>query len=253
MRDFIKNILYAFLYAARSAADFLFNFREVSVLCYHSISSDGWELSTSPEMFERQLRFLKAHGYHFAALDEISAYAKREGSLLRKCAAVTFDDGYEDLLTHALPILRKYQASAAVFLIAEPEAAGSYLKPGAKMLGEAQLAELAASGLITLAHHSKTHAMLETTGAETLSREIANPKGYRYFAYPGGHYSAEVARAVAKAGFTAAFSIKPGLIAPGDDLFALKRNVITGPMPFWQFALRATKAIEWYRSIVRAF
>src|SRR5260370_37499608 len=33
-------------------------------------------------------------------------------------AAVTFDDGYSDLFTHALPVLRKYEIPAPVYLTA---------------------------------------------------------------------------------------------------------------------------------------
>jgi peptidoglycan/xylan/chitin deacetylase (PgdA/CDA1 family) len=251
MRNGLKNALYFLLYQLRTVADVFFNFQEVSVLCYHSVDNDEGELTMSPSAFDRQLSYLKNHGHYFATLDEIVAYAKGEKKLPRKCVALTFDDGYEDILTQALPILTKYRAPATLFVIEDFETHKKLFKPGAPMLSDASLAKLTESGLVTLGHHSISHAMLETLDDAELARELANERRYAYFAYPGGHYSKRVMKAVEGAGFKAAFTIKPGLIASGDELFALKRNVILSSMPMWQFALRTTAAIAWYRKIIK--
>jgi len=251
MRTFLKNIFYFFLYTLRNVADVFFDFREVSVLCYHSINHDAWALTIPPEVFEQQLRYLDLHGYHFATLDEIVAYVKGEGKLPRKSVALTFDDGYEDVLTEALPILEKYKAPATIFVITNPEAARAYLKPNARVLDVSECKKLTASGLVSLGHHSTTHAMLDSIGDAALVQELVNEKHYPYFAYPGGHYSEKSLRAVQTAGFKAAFTIKQGLVHSSDNLYAMKRNVIEQRMSFREFALRTTKAVAWYRFLTR--
>ena len=46
------------------------------------------------------------------------------------------------------------------------------------------------------------------------------------FAYPSGNYSPAVKALVAEAGYAAAVTTAPGYNSLGDDVFALKRNVI---------------------------
>ena len=84
---------------------------------------------------------------------------------------------------------------------------------------------------------------------EEIQEEVSNGGDYQYFAYPGGHSSKEAVREIKKH-FKAAFSIKPGLVQKGDDVFKIKRNVVLQGMRLWEFKVRVTKAIHWYTSVV---
>ena len=78
-----------------------------SVLVYHSISSPiepmEADADISPERFEQQLRWL-TRWRRIVTLEEILRAPAR-----RNLIAITFDDGYRDNLTVALPLLEKFQ------------------------------------------------------------------------------------------------------------------------------------------------
>jgi peptidoglycan/xylan/chitin deacetylase (PgdA/CDA1 family) len=67
------------------------------------------------ELLEQMLVFLKRCGYDFVALDEIPE--RLRSSARRRFIAFTFDDGYLDNLTCALPLLSGFNAPFAVFAV----------------------------------------------------------------------------------------------------------------------------------------
>ncbi len=64
--------------------------------------------------FERQISFLARH-YRFAAVPRVFEAAQK--GLEEKLCAITFDDGLQDQWENALPILKKYNATATFFII----------------------------------------------------------------------------------------------------------------------------------------
>lgn len=66
------------------------------------------------ESFEAQMRFLSRHFVILPLLEAASQLSL--GKLPARTCCITFDDGYADNLTVALPILEKYQMSATVFV-----------------------------------------------------------------------------------------------------------------------------------------
>jgi peptidoglycan/xylan/chitin deacetylase (PgdA/CDA1 family) len=93
-----------------------------TILCYHHIS-DGTErfphplseLVVSTEHLEKQLRFLKKH-YEIVTVRELLQRLLQPRPLLRPLLALTFDDGYESVLTQAVPVLGKFELRATVFV-----------------------------------------------------------------------------------------------------------------------------------------
>ena len=87
------------------------------ILCYHRVGTEGVPLFSrlEPAVFEAQMRYLKAH-YRIVPLAEL-CQELREGRQAVPTLAITFDDGYRDLYTHAFPILQKYQIPATIYLI----------------------------------------------------------------------------------------------------------------------------------------
>ena len=86
----------------------------VVVLTYHRVAvlrDDPEQLAVSPDRFRRQLEFLRSN-YPILRFDE--PWGKPE----RMSFVITFDDGYADNLTAALPILREFDCPAAFFICA---------------------------------------------------------------------------------------------------------------------------------------
>ena len=86
------------------------------VLCYHRIGTGGIPLFSElpPDIFEAQMRYVRRQ-YRVLSLDDLCAEMEKP-SRKEDAVAVTFDDGYRDLHTYALPVLRKYQIPATIYL-----------------------------------------------------------------------------------------------------------------------------------------
>jgi peptidoglycan/xylan/chitin deacetylase (PgdA/CDA1 family) len=89
-----------------------------AILMYHRVAEeehDPWNLCVSPERFAEQMAFLQKAADCVDLLDvQGSKLTPRSG---RARIAVTFDDGYRDNLTRALPVLERYGIPATVFVV----------------------------------------------------------------------------------------------------------------------------------------
>jgi peptidoglycan/xylan/chitin deacetylase (PgdA/CDA1 family) len=90
------------------------------VLCYHRVNNpvfaDPWELMVSPENFENQLKIL-SDDFNTISIEEL-LFLRSEGKIPPRTVGISFDDGYADNFTTALPILKFYDLPATFFLVA---------------------------------------------------------------------------------------------------------------------------------------
>jgi FkbM family methyltransferase len=87
------------------------------VLLYHRVADnlvDSQLLAVSPKNFEAHLRELAAN-YRVIPLSRLIGEI-RQNKLEPDTVAITFDDGYADNLTNALPLLEKYNLPASIFV-----------------------------------------------------------------------------------------------------------------------------------------
>jgi peptidoglycan/xylan/chitin deacetylase (PgdA/CDA1 family) len=89
------------------------------ILCYHRVGTDGIPLFSrlAPRMFDAQMRHVRKH-FRVVSLGQLCR-EMQEGLPVKPTLAVTFDDGYRDLHTHAFPVLRKYQIPATIYLVGQ--------------------------------------------------------------------------------------------------------------------------------------
>jgi peptidoglycan/xylan/chitin deacetylase (PgdA/CDA1 family) len=89
-----------------------------AILCYHRVGTEGIPYySTMPtRQFEMQMQFLREN-FRVLSLRQLCDELRNPAGCGRG-VAVTFDDGYSDLFTQALPVLRKYEIPATVYLTA---------------------------------------------------------------------------------------------------------------------------------------
>jgi peptidoglycan/xylan/chitin deacetylase (PgdA/CDA1 family) len=91
--------------------------RQPIILMYHRVASlaiDPWALAVRPGVFDQQMEALRAD----RTVVPLTWLARelRAGRMPQDTAAITFDDGYADVLHNAKPILAKYECPATMFL-----------------------------------------------------------------------------------------------------------------------------------------
>ena len=151
--------------------------------------------------------------------------------------ALTFDDGFANFASEALPLLREHDIPATVFVVAECVGTSNVWDRASKgVIPELPLMDWdgiadASRHRIEIGAHSMTHADLTTVGAGEREREIAGcgrriaehlGTAPRSFAYPYGRFD-EATRTAARTAYARACGTELGLLQPGDDLLALPR------------------------------
>ena len=84
------------------------------VFCHHSVHPSRGYASSTPETFERQVQWLKTHCDVTTLADLMANRNTHNGG--KPLVALTFDDGYEDNHSYALPILSKHGIRATFFI-----------------------------------------------------------------------------------------------------------------------------------------
>ena len=90
------------------------------ILMYHAFAGSGEPASRfvlPASQFQRQLALMRRLGYTVISLAELARLLAEHQLPLPKTVVLTIDDGYADNLTVALPLLRRYGATATLFLV----------------------------------------------------------------------------------------------------------------------------------------
>jgi peptidoglycan/xylan/chitin deacetylase (PgdA/CDA1 family) len=212
----------------------------VPILAYHSVGDRPREgtmrWSVSPGDFDEQMAVLAERGRQPLTVAQYAAALRGEATLPHDPVLVTFDDGWVDLATTALPVLQRYRLVATAFLVSGW--VGSRAPDGGAVLDWDQVRELRAYG-IQIASHSHSHRALDCLPAAEaewelrLSRQVLAERlgeEVRSVAYPYGYHSARLRRSVQAAGYTSACGVKNALSHQRDDVFALARVLVTRDM-----------------------
>jgi len=215
-------------------------------LCLHHVSTntDGGakyrQFLITPEGLARVIRSARAAGLEFISMAEIlkdpEAFWRTDHS--RK-VVMTYDDGYENFLTDALPVLEREGCPAIVFVVAGKFSGQNDWDPDlpqARLMSLEQMQQVTRSGLITIGSHGLLHRRLQTLSPEELNREIedshrilATGLGAGYLpvlAYPYGNYSAAVVERAKASPFQYAFTIKRGHWLPSTAAYEVPRFCI---------------------------
>ena len=88
------------------------------VLMYHSVADpveDPYRITVSPARLDAQLTWLRGRGLRGVSVGDLltARSAGRGGGLV----GLTFDDGYADFVDNALPLLRRHECTATLFVL----------------------------------------------------------------------------------------------------------------------------------------
>lgn len=192
----------------------LSHFPHNNIYEFHHVSSHP-AVDLSPRKLDTEafFRFVENHG-PYLSLERIT----REKAL-KHYAAITFDDGLEDVYTIAYPYLARRGIPFTAFVLS-----GKIGQPG--YLTKEQLMEMAANPLVTIGLHGVDHTKLSEVDEETQRREVEGSKKQvelllnqksNYFAYPFGLYNKVTLRTIKHAGYKHAYAVKGRPLLPWND------------------------------------
>lgn len=120
---FIKDVIYWTLNLLGANAYFRKkNLESVSVFRLHGVADYDAECSWKPlrdRLDVKKLRFyltILSKKYKFVSMKHAIEILNGERSPITNCAVLTFDDGYRNNFTHALPVLREFGIPAVFYL-----------------------------------------------------------------------------------------------------------------------------------------
>ena len=96
----------------------LANRNKALILMYHRFSHFDGPEATSARAFRSHLEYLTKH-YHLVPLSRLAELLADDSGVPSGLAAITIDDGYRDTCEVALPLLRRYQAPATIFVVTD--------------------------------------------------------------------------------------------------------------------------------------
>ena len=178
---------------------------KVPILMYHSISDSKNSLSLSVDKFYNQMNFMKKKGYNTINLNEINQNDKNK-------FIITFDDGYEDVLINALPILKKFDFKATCFFVTDylnlhniwDQHKNDFIL--LKTMSKIQVDEWLKNGM-KIGSHTSSHKNLQKININEKISQISRSKNFfkkefnidvKFFSYPYGSYDNETVKIIKK-------------------------------------------------------
>lgn len=219
----------------------------VPVLMYHSVAdeiADSFrDFTVTAARFREHLAALRDAGWRTISLTQAAGRLHRQPAEDQaRVVALTFDDGYADFYSHALPALAAEQARATLFV---PTAhvgrrAGWLRGPDAErpLLDWPALADVAATG-VEIGSHGHHHAPLDVGGHDDIHQDLAMSRhiledrlatAVTALAYPYGYQTGKSRRAARRAGYHAACTVVGLPATSGDPVLALPRIAVTQDM-----------------------
>lgn len=209
-----------------------------AILLYHHVSSSTpASTSISPEAFKSHMEYLDAH-HTVVSLQDVVSAIQHNTTLPENAVAITFDDGYANILDNAHPILADLGFPYIVFI--NPDEIGV----GPKQLTWEQVIAMHNDGVV-FANHTLDHlhmlngeqAMGERAWLEKVWQNVESAEkkiedkldiSLKYLAYPFGEYNTALANKLKAEGYIG-FGQHSGAVGPSSDMQALPRFPAAGP------------------------
>lgn len=220
----------------------------IPILMYHQVDEPPAQgtpmrgLVVSPAAFARQMATLRGVGFQGLSMRDLLPYLT--GQKAGRVFGITFDDGYENNLRCALPVLQRYGFSATCYAVAGrvgqrndwDQARGV---PQAPLMNAAQMQAWIDAGQ-EIGSHTLTHPELPTLDATQQQHEVVasrhrleslvrQPGGVRSFCYPYGALNQHSLTCVQEAGYDTATTTVRGRVGVADrtQLLALPRVLVS--------------------------
>ena len=216
------------------------NRRPIPILVYHQIAqappkgSPFRSLYVAPQAFARQMAWLKLLGYRGLSMSALQPYLR--GDKEGKVVGITFDDGYLNNLSQALPVLVKQGFSSTCYVVSGllgktntwDEHLGIAQSP---LMNESQVRQWIDAGQ-EAGSHTRRHIDLTASDEEACRIEMTLGKTelesvvrqpVDHFCYPYGHYESRHRVMADALGFVTATTTRRSRCHAQTDLLQLPR------------------------------
>ena len=233
----------------------------IPILMYHQVGQPAAKgtpfrgLTVHPDSFRRQMVWLRRLGYRGLSMRDLMPYLR--GERQGKVVGITFDDGYQNVFEHALPILRDCGFTATNYFVvrhlgdsnAWDHAAGV---PASPLMAKDTVRRWHDAGM-EVGSHTMDHPHLPELSPEIAALQIRQSRDelqamidrpVTAFCYPYGDESPAIRQMVREAGYTNATTTARGLARPDDDLFGLPRVTVARATHLLRFLQKCLTKLE---------
>lgn len=239
--------------------------KTIPILMYHQIDSAPPKgsamrgLVVAPRTFYWHMAVLWALGYRGLSMGDLEPYLRgeREGRVF----GITFDDGYENNLRFALPILQRFGFTSTCYVVADLVGQcnswdAHHGIAQVPLMDAVQLQQWVDGGQ-EVGSHTLTHANLAALPEAEQQQEIANSKralealvqqarGVRHFCYPYGLYNAGTVKTVQASGYCTATTTVRGRVqlTPYTAMLELPRVLVSRTTTWMHLLLKCFTRYE---------
>jgi peptidoglycan/xylan/chitin deacetylase (PgdA/CDA1 family) len=233
----------------------------VPILMYHQVTPNPLpefrKYAVTTDAFAAQLEWLARHRYVSVSMETLFRHRVAGEPLPPRPVVLTFDDGYQDCLDHAVPILATWKFTATFYVLGHLAGETSrwlIAERGIELpllTWDAVRAVRAAGN--ECGSHAMSHTRLTRLTADQCRDELRDSRRVLedqlgeeigHLAYPFGDYDERVRALAAEAGYRTACSVRLGWSEPDDDLLALHRIHVHGEASLKAFADRLRRRLH---------
>ena len=237
------------------------NASPIPILVYHQIDTAPPKgapfrgLYVSPAAFARQMALLKLLGYQGMSMTDLQPYLRGEKS--GKVVGITFDDGYLNNLTNALPALQKQGFTSTCYVV---DGLLGQTNVWDAQIGIAQTPLMTAEQLLQwqtggqeVGAHTQEHVDLLTISELAAWKQIANSKPVlqnlldkpvNHFCYPYGKFDERHSTMTKQAQYETATTTVRGRVTKATNLLTLPRVPVLRSTSLPVFWLKIATAYE---------
>jgi peptidoglycan/xylan/chitin deacetylase (PgdA/CDA1 family) len=246
--------------------------RRVPILMYHGIrdavgnKAAYFETNTSPKTFAVHMQYLRDYGYTTATLSQAAGYISGVIAL-EKPVVITFDDGFKDFCTRALPVLCQHSFTATMFVVSEFAGAEGTSFADNQCMTWQEVREIQSEG-IEIGSHTASHPVLHGLSRQRLVAEISKSKAaiednigrtvtsFSYpFAFPEHDrpYVQTLRTLLRECGYQNGVSTIIGTAGPSDETYFLPRLPVNSHDDLRLLRAKLEGAYDWLHVAQRSY
>ncbi|HET9095189.1 MAG TPA: polysaccharide deacetylase family protein [Candidatus Baltobacteraceae bacterium] len=220
------------------------------ILMYHRVDVDrpadpvGRELTISPGQFTDQLAYLKSRGITGISMEQLRERLE-SGAPLDHVVVLTFDDGYADQYSYALPLLRRFHDDATFYVVTGTLGEPRHLSWPQLLAMRAFGEDIAAHGVehedLSLMSNAQQAAQIDDS-VRVLRRRLR--AAVTSYGYPSGRFNRVTLQLVQHAGVDLAVTTDRRYVIAPENRFELSRVRVRSGWTTAEFAQALRSALE---------